>query len=58
MAGKGLCKGGTAKNCNGKSGIERLKAEGGGDLNLDVYPDRRDVKQTAQMAVLRSLLAE
>lgn len=38
--------------------LELLKAEGGDDLNLDVYPDGKDVKETAEMAVLRSLLEE
>lgn len=43
VAGKRLCKG-VAKKHDGKSRIELLKAEGGGDLNLDVYPGRKDVK--------------
>lgn len=32
------------KKSDGKSGIKLLKAEGGGDLNLDVYAGGKDVK--------------
>lgn len=44
VSGKGLCEGGTVKKCDGKSGIQLLKAEGGGDLNLDICAGGKVIK--------------
>lgn len=58
VAGKELCTGGIAKNSDGKSGIELVNTEDGGNLNFYVYPGGKDVKETAETAVLSSLLEE
>lgn len=44
MSGKAFCEGGTVKKRDGKSGIQLLKAEGGGDLNLDICAGRKVIK--------------